>query len=74
MEPSTLLTLLTILVALLTALVYALQIAELAEKRIVQLIGWLKRRKSKQTQNRLVGVPQQTPQQGEPLNQQDPLL
>ena len=45
MAASTLLTVLAILVALLTAIVYLLQIVELLEKRILRVIGWIKKRK-----------------------------
>lgn len=45
---SLVLTVLTIFVALLTIFVDALQITELAEKRILKLKAWLKKRKQTQ--------------------------
>jgi hypothetical protein len=45
---SLVLTVLTILVALLTIGVDVLQITELAEKRILELRAWLKKRKQMQ--------------------------
>jgi hypothetical protein len=49
MEPSAVLTVLAILVALLTVVVYALQTAELAEKRIAQITRWIKKRRQEKS-------------------------
>jgi hypothetical protein len=44
---ATLLTVLTIVITLLTLIYLPLEIAELLEKRVPQLVGWIRKRKHK---------------------------